>query len=51
MAASDAKFQLTSWSALNNAGFGKKPVRQQYKNAFDIFPDDVHVNKGICISR
>lgn len=39
----------TSWNDLANVGFGKAKVRQQYKDAFGIYPDDVHVNEGICV--
>ena len=49
MSVSDQRLQKTTWNDLSNAGFGKSKVRQQYKEAFGIYPDDVHVNEGICV--
>ena len=49
MSVSDQRLQKTTWNDLTNAGFGKSKVRQQYKEAFGIYPDDVHVNEGICV--
>lgn len=49
MSVSDPRRQKTTWNDLSNAGFGKAKIRQQYKEAFGIYPDDVHVNEGICV--
>lgn len=49
MSVSDQRLQKTTWNDLSNAGYGKSRVRQQYKESFGIYPDNVHVNEGICV--